>query len=91
MTIARFHLKKGAIVPEHSHTNAQLSNVLSGSLTFNMQGKSLVIRAGESLTIEPNIPHEAIALEDCDAIDVFVPERADWIKKDDAYLRQGKK
>jgi quercetin dioxygenase-like cupin family protein len=90
MTVARFHLKKGGVVPEHSHINAQLSNVLSGSLTFKMEGKSLKISAGQSLTIEPNVPHEAIAEEDCEILDVFVPERADWIANDDAYLRSQK-
>jgi quercetin dioxygenase-like cupin family protein len=87
MTVARFHLKKGAVVPLHHHVNAQLSNVLSGCLTFNMEGKSFSMRGGESLTIEPHVPHEAIADEDCEIIDVFIPERADWIANDDAYLR----
>ena len=92
MTIARFHLKKGAVVPTHHHINAQVTNILTGSLCFNMEGKRLVIRAGESLTIQPNIPHEAIAEEDCEVLDIFIPERADWIANDDAYLRsQGKK
>lgn len=91
MTIARFHLKKGATVPQHQHINSQISNVLTGSLTFNMEGKSYVIRGGESLTIQPNVPHEAVADEDCDVLDIFIPERADWIASDDAYLRSGRK
>ena len=89
MTLARFHLKKGAVVPLHHHINAQISNILTGSLSFNMEGKRLVIKAGESLTIDPNVPHEAIADEDCEALDIFIPERADWIANDDAYLRAG--
>ena len=91
MTIARFELKKGAVVSLHHHVNAQLSNILSGSLTFNMEGKSVIIRAGESLAIEPHVPHEATAEEDCDVLDIFIPERADWIANDDSYLRSGKK
>lgn len=89
MTVARFVLKKGAVVPEHHHINAQVTNVLSGALRFTMAGKSFTVQGGESLTIEPNVPHEAVADEDCEVLDVFVPERADWIAKDDAYLRTG--
>lgn len=87
MTVARFHLKKGAVVPEHHHVNSQVTNILSGALRFDMEGKSINVRAGESLTIQPHIPHAAIAEEDCDVLDIFIPERADWIANDDAYLR----
>lgn len=90
MTVARFRLLKGAVVDMHQHINAQLTNVLSGALRLNVGGKSVTVRGGESLTIEPNVPHEAFADEDCEVLDVFIPERADWIKKDDGYLR-GKK
>jgi quercetin dioxygenase-like cupin family protein len=91
MTIARFQLKKGAIVPEHNHINAQLTNVLQGALRLDMPGSNVTVRTGQALTIEPNVPHSATAEEDCEVLDVFVPERADWIAQDDAYLRAGKK
>jgi quercetin dioxygenase-like cupin family protein len=87
MTVARFQLKKGATVPEHQHINAQITNVLSGVLRFDMEGKSMRVCGGESLTIQPEIPHAAFAEEDCDILDIFIPERADWIANDDAYLR----
>ncbi|MEO7086939.1 MAG: hypothetical protein ABI442_13045, partial [Gemmatimonadaceae bacterium] len=35
VTIARFELKKGGVVPEHSHLNEQVSTVLSGTLSFH--------------------------------------------------------
>lgn len=90
MTVARFRLLKGAVVDMHQHLNAQLTNVLSGALRLNVGGKSVTVRSGESLTIEPNLPHEAFADEDCEILDVFIPERTDWIAKDDAYLRSQK-
>jgi quercetin dioxygenase-like cupin family protein len=92
MTVARFQLQKGAVVPEHHHVNAQITNVLTGTLRFDMEGKSISVRAGESLTIQPDIPHAAVAEADCDILDIFIPERADWMANDDAYLRsQGRK
>jgi quercetin dioxygenase-like cupin family protein len=86
--LARILLKKGCIVPEHSHMNEQLTYVVEGALKFWIDGKEIVVRSGEVLTIPPNMPHQAEALEDTVDVDVFTPPRADWINKDDEYLRR---
>ncbi len=85
--LARVLLKKGCIVPEHSHRNEQVTFVLAGALKFWIDGQEIVVNTGEVLTIPPNMPHKAEALEDTDDLDVFSPPRADWINKTDAYLR----
>jgi quercetin dioxygenase-like cupin family protein len=85
--LARVLLKKGCIVPEHSHRNEQVTFVLAGALKFWIDSKEIVVNAGEVLTIPPNMPHKAEALEDTDDLDVFNPPRADWMNKTDAYLR----
>jgi len=86
--LARLLLRKGCVVPMHSHMNEQLSMIFSGALKFWIDGKELVVRGGEVLTIPPNMPHKAEALEDTTGIDVFHPPRADWINKTDSYLRK---
>ena len=88
--LARVLLKKGCIVPEHSHHNEQLTYILEGALKFWIDGKEIVVNAGEVLTIPPHMPHKAEALEDTLDLDVFNPPRADWINKTDKYLRGGK-
>ncbi len=88
ITLARFLLRKGVLVPEHSHPNEQLAYVLEGALKFTLPGREIVVRAGEVLCIPPNVPHGAEALEDTLDLDVFVPARADWKANDDAYLRR---
>jgi quercetin dioxygenase-like cupin family protein len=85
--LARVLLKKGCIVPEHSHYNEQITYVLEGALKFGIDGKEIVVNAGEVLTIPPNMPHSAEALADTVDLDIFNPPRADWINKTDAYLR----
>jgi quercetin dioxygenase-like cupin family protein len=47
----------------------------------------VIVRAGEIFCIPPNAPHEAHALVDSVALDIFNPPRQDWIDGDDAYLR----
>ena len=87
LMLARVLLKKGCVVPEHSHLNEQLTYIVEGALKFWIDGKEIVVNAGEVLTIPPNMPHKAEALEDTVDFDVFNPPRADWMSGTDAYLR----
>ena len=90
--LAHVYLKKGAVVPMHSHDNEQITYVLEGALRFRIGDggpDGLVVRAGEVLHLPSNVPHEAEALEDTVDVDVFTPPRQDWLDGDDAYLRGG--
>jgi quercetin dioxygenase-like cupin family protein len=94
MMLAHVYLKKGCIVPKHSHENEQLTYILEGTLRFHM-GENLEdtvdVHAGEVLHIPSNVPHRAEALEDTLDVDIFSPPRADWLAKTDAYLRTPEK
>src|SRR5215831_15035903 len=89
LMLARVLLKKGCIVPEHSHHNEQITYILEGALKFWIDGREIVVNAGEVLTIPPHMPHKAEALVDTVDLDVFNPPREDWINKTDKYLRGG--
>jgi unsaturated pyranuronate lyase len=86
VTIARFELKRGGVVPQHAHENEQVSLVLSGALRFKIDGREETIRGGDVLQIPGNVPHEVEVLEDAIVIDVFSPIRQDWIDKTDSYF-----
>src|ERR1700749_472883 len=62
--LARVLLKKGCVVPEHSHHNEQLTYILEGALKFWIDGKEIVVHSGEVLCIPAHMPHKAEALED---------------------------
>jgi quercetin dioxygenase-like cupin family protein len=85
---ARILLKKGCVVPEHSHPNEQLAIIVSGKIEFTVAGVSRVLGQGEVLVIPGGVPHAATALEDTEDWDIFSPPRQDWIDGDDSYLRQ---
>ena len=87
-TVSQIYLKRGAIVPRHSHLNEQYSWIISGKLKFVFDDREIVVGAGEFLLIPPNVPHSAIAEEDTVDVDIFAPRREDWIRKEDAYLRK---
>ena len=88
--LARVLLKKGRIVPEHSHHNEQVTYILDGALKFWIDGKEITVHAGEVLCIPAHMPHKAEALEDTVDLDVFNPPRTDWINRTDQYLRASK-
>ncbi|HXI31323.1 MAG TPA: cupin domain-containing protein [Vicinamibacterales bacterium] len=88
VTIARFELKRGGVVPMHSHENEQVSIVIEGALRFKSEGRETVLRGGEVMQIPPNVPHEVEVIEDTIVFDVFSPIRQDWIDKTDTYFRR---
>jgi quercetin dioxygenase-like cupin family protein len=91
MMLAHVYLKKGCVVPKHSHENEQFTYILQGALRFwigDDGGEEVVVRAGEVLHIPSNVPHKAEALEDTLDVDVFDPPRQDWLDKTDSYLRR---
>jgi quercetin dioxygenase-like cupin family protein len=88
ITLARIRLGRGCIVPEHAHANEQITSVIEGTLRFQIEGRAVVLEAGDVLHIPSHAPHSVEALEDCLVLDVFSPVREDWRTGDDAYLRR---
>ena len=91
MMLAHVYLKKGCIVPKHSHENEQLTYVLEGCLRFWLgedQQEVVDVHGGQVLHLPSNVPHQAEALEDTLDVDVFSPPRRDWLDKTDDYLRR---
>ena len=91
MMLAHVYLKKGCIVPKHSHDNEQLTYILEGALKFWLGddgAEEVTVSAGEVLLIPSNVPHKAEALEETLDVDVFSPPRQDWLEKKDHYLRR---
>jgi quercetin dioxygenase-like cupin family protein len=91
MMLAQVYLKKGCIVPKHSHENEQLTYILEGALKFSLGedgAEEITVSAGEVLLIPSNVPHKAEALEETLDIDIFSPPRQDWLDKKDDYLRR---
>jgi quercetin dioxygenase-like cupin family protein len=97
MTLARFTLARGAVVPAHSHDNEQVSYVVTGLLRFAVTAageagapgvrETILVRAGEALQIPSWGEHGVEALEDTEVIDVFCPVRQDWLDGTDTYFR----
>jgi len=86
--LAQVYLKRGCLVPMHSHEAEQMTYVLQGALKFLIGGEDITVREGEVLHIPSRVPHQAEALEDTFELDIFSPIRQDWLDHTDDYLRQ---
>ena len=86
--VAQLWLFQDCLVPLHHHASEQISLVLQGALKFELEGREVMVRAGEVLVIPSNVPHRALAIEDTIGIDVFSPIRHDWLNGTDSYLRK---
>ena len=85
--LAQVYLKRGCLVPMHSHESEQMTYVLQGALKFLVGGEEITLREGEVLNIPSRVPHQDDALEDTFELDIFSPIRQDWLDHTDDYLR----
>ena len=91
MMLSHVYLKKGCVVPQHSHENEQLTYILEGGLRFWIgedEGQMIDVMAGDVLHIPSHVLHKAEALADTLDVDIFSPPRRDWLDKTDDYLRR---
>ena len=77
--LVQIYLKRGCLVPMHSHESEQMTYVLQGALKFLIDGEEITVREGEVLHIPSWVEHQAEALEDTFELDVFSPMRQDWL------------
>lgn len=71
--------EKGAVGEAHRHPHEQVSYVLSGSFAYEVEGKQYILHRGDSYYVAPGELHGATALEDAVILDIFTPQRQDFL------------
>lgn len=79
MMTAQLRFRKGAIGSLHSHPHEQIGYVVSGSFEFTLEGVVSVLKAGDSYYVPSGAIHGVQALEDSLLVDVFTPQRQDFL------------
>ena len=82
--LVQIYIKRGCLVPMHTHDSEQMTYVLQGALRFLIGGEEITVREGEVLLIPSGVPHQAEALEDTFELDFFSPVRREWLDAADA-------
>ncbi|RJR23722.1 MAG: cupin domain-containing protein [Desulfobacteraceae bacterium] len=78
--MCEFKLKKGALLPRHSHPHEQTGFVFSGHIIINIAGEDFDAGPGDAWCIAGGVEHKADVLEDSVIVEVFSPPRDDYIK-----------
>ena len=81
MMMVKVKFEKGAIGAIHQHIHTQVSYVESGVFEITIDGEKRIIKQGDGFFVAPNLWHGAIALEAGILIDVFNPQRADFLNQ----------
>lgn len=81
MMAAQVIFEKGAVGTPHSHPHEQIGYVVKGSIEYQEDGlENVVLKAGDSYYVAPNVVHGVVALEPTILLDVFTPKRDDFLK-----------
>ncbi len=77
--MSEFRLKKGSIVPLHSHPHEQAGCLVSGKVKFIAGSEETICNPGDSWCIAGDKEHGAEALQDSVLVEVFSPVREDYL------------
>lgn len=77
--MVEFRLEAGAALPRHNHPHEQTGYLVSGRLDLTIGDQCHAVRPGDSWTIPGDVEHNAVAVEDTVAIEVFSPVREDYL------------
>jgi len=79
LMVVEVHFEEGAIGVLHSHPHEQCTYIISGEFEFNVNGDKKLLKAGDSTYKEPNIEHGAVCKKAGVLLDIFTPQRDDFL------------
>ena len=76
-----FQLKKGCMLPDHTHPHEQTGYLVSGQMQLRIGTDTFAVSPGDSWCIPGDVSHGADILEDSVAVEVFSPVREEYLPK----------
>ncbi len=80
MMMVQFTFQKGAVGTPHTHAHEQVGHVLQGRFELTLGDENTIIEAGDTYYVPSNVVHGVVALEDAVLLDVFTPQRQDFLE-----------
>lgn len=77
--ITKMNYVAGNFATLHKHPNEQAGYIISGKYRMTLEGKTYILQKGDSYAIPMNIEHSFEVLEDGEVVDVFTPQREDYL------------
>jgi quercetin dioxygenase-like cupin family protein len=78
LMVVQTTLEEGAVVPVHRHAHEQITYIVEGELSMEVEGKTHVLRPGDSLLFSSDVEHGATALQRTLVVDTFSPPREEY-------------
>ena len=72
--------EKGARGDRHTHPHTQISYALSGRFVYSLGDTDYELGPGDSIAVPGGAEHGTLCLEKGVLLDVFTPEREDFLK-----------
>lgn len=72
--------EKGAVGTMHKHPHVQISYVLEGKFEATVGDETVIISVGDTYYTAPDEPHGVVCLEKGKLLDIFTPEREDFLR-----------
>ena len=80
MMTVQFSFDKGAVGTPHTHVHEQVGYVLQGRFELTLGNDKTTLEAGDTYYVPSNTVHGVVALEDGVLLDVFTPQRQDFLE-----------
>lgn len=80
--VTKMNYVKGNFATTHQHPHEQCGYVISGEYRLKVEtpeGLDVLLHAGDSYAIPGNMPHSFEVLEGGEVVDVFTPQREDYL------------
>ena len=80
MMTVQFAFEKGAVGTPHTHVHEQVGYVLQGRFELTLGDDKTIIQPGDTYYVPSNTLHGVVALDDGVLLDVFTPQRQDFLE-----------
>ena len=81
LMVVEVHFEEGAVGYQHTHFHSQATYVLEGKFKFTVNGVDKIVSKGDSIYMESEVLHGAVCIEKGILLDIFTPEREDFLKR----------
>ncbi len=79
MMTVQFDFDKGSVGYLHTHPHEQVGYVVKGCFEITLEGETTTITAGDTYYVPSGAEHGVVALEEGVLLDVFTPQREDFL------------
>lgn len=77
--VTKMNYVVGNYATEHMHPHEQCGYVISGKYHMTIERNEYILEPGDSYAVPGNVPHSFRVLEAGEVVDVFTPQREDYL------------